>query len=151
MFPLGLHSSLAGKRYVSLLQSIFRVNLAQHGIFKPQMNLCMSHWFGGGGAVGRSQQSDTKFVMEGLKRVPFQRVTFSPISLATLSPLITTLLSGRLINIEVFQTPCVPSAFSTRIRLKKIKKKQVGKKKEPEVRCLKRCTGVAAFLRNLPH
>lgn len=130
MFPLGLQSSLAGKRYVSLLQSIFRVNFAQHGIFKPADEFVHVSLIWRGRAVGRSQQSDTKFVMGGLKRVPFQRVTFSPISLATLSPLITTLLSGRLINIEVFQTPCVPSAFSTRIRLKKIKKKQVGGKKK---------------------
>lgn len=42
VFPLGLHGSLAGKRRVSFLPSIFRVTFAQHGIFKLQMTLCLT-------------------------------------------------------------------------------------------------------------
>lgn len=44
-----------------------------------------------------------------------------------------------------------PECLLYQDKTEKNKEKAGGKKKEPEVRCLKRCTGVAAFLRNLPH
>lgn len=145
MFPLGLHSSLAGKRYVSLLQSIFRVNFAQHGIFKPQMNLCMSHWFGGGSGWKISTVGH-KVRNGGIKKgaVPessiFSNILGNPVTPNNHSALWATNKYWSVSN------PMCPECLLYQDKTEKNKEKAGGKKKgtwSQVLKALHRCSSVS--------